>query len=415
MPVGMAALTLLASFFLKVPCIERAWDGARDPVICYSDIPAIYAARQLEGGPFPPAALEYPAGTVLFVGIAERLTSSSRGFFLVNAMALSILGLAAARALHAIISRPKRILFFALGIPLLLYAFLSWDLLALGLMILAIEAFMRRADGWAGLLTGLGAAVKLFPGVLLPAFLVASWVDARRPPGLAANEGGRSGSVRRLVLGGLAGFALPNLALLAMSSDSWRFFWEFQSERGPGLETWWFMIARHEPGGTDPIGWWAVSYPGLVNILSAVLFVIGATFLIWRAVGSRTHVGPVPLAFQLLLWFLLTSKVFSLQYSLWLLPFFVLLALPWYTYAVYVAIDLAVWAAFSGYYLAASFGTGDPSFRLLLTQVAALARYGCLLWLLILASRVPSLTLPRGAITRRFRHSRTRLLAAERH
>ena len=56
---------------------------------------------------------------------------------------------------------------WALGTPLLLFAFQNWDVFAVAALLVAVFAFVSRRDRIAGAALGLGAAVKLFPGMLL--------------------------------------------------------------------------------------------------------------------------------------------------------------------------------------------------------------------------------------------------------
>ena len=85
--------------------------------------------------------------------------------------------------------------------------------------------------------------------------------------------------------------------------------------------------------------------------------------------------------------FLLTAKVFSPQYALWLLPFFALLRLPLWSYVAFVVTDAAVWISISAYFTAVQYASGDPAFRLNVTEVTVWLRYGVLLILLVLSRR----------------------------
>ena len=89
-------------------------------------------------------------------------------FFWVNAILLSACAAVAAACLYLI--DPGRALWFAVAPSLALQAFVNWDLLAVALTAAATLAFFRRRDGGAGALIGLGAAAKLFPGLLLVPF-----------------------------------------------------------------------------------------------------------------------------------------------------------------------------------------------------------------------------------------------------
>src|SRR4029078_8027583 len=60
-----------------------------------------------------------------------------------------------------------RALYVALAPTLLIYGFVNWDLIAVMFATLGVVAFLRRRNVWSGVFLGLGAAAKLFPGLLL--------------------------------------------------------------------------------------------------------------------------------------------------------------------------------------------------------------------------------------------------------
>jgi uncharacterized membrane protein len=368
--LAAAVVGLIAGYALKAPCRDGRWTGQQYSRLCYSDIVPLYGARGLATGGFPYLStdLEYPAGTGLYVGVVAHETSTLSSFFDANAVGLAIAGLAAAAALAAMARDPKRVLLYALGPALVLYAFHNWDLLAVGLATLSLYAFWRGSDPWAGLLLGLGAATKLFPAFILPALVLAAWRRDRRPPW-------------RLGLMFVLGVALLNVPLMIANLDGWKYPWVFQSERGPNFETSWYVIQRHL--GPSVQSW--KGYPQLVNYLSGALFVIGTGVLMGRE-ARRERIRPYVLAFGILVLFLLTAKVFSPQYALWLLPFFALLGMPWWSYVVFAVTDAAVWIAVSAYFLAIQYGHGDQNFRFAIVEGAVWARYVALI-LVLWASR----------------------------
>ncbi|MGH2726001.1 MAG: glycosyltransferase 87 family protein [Actinomycetota bacterium] len=379
--LGFAVVGLTAGFLLKQPCASGAWDG--DPArtddngkqyrqLCYSDIVPLYGARGLAEGHFPyvDGNLEYPAGTGLYVGVIAQLTSTLVSYVYANSIGLALMGLVAAAALAFMARDPRRVLLFALGPPLILYAFHNWDLLAVGLATLGLYAFWRGADGWAGLLLGVGAATKLYPAFLLPAIALAAWKRDARPPWRMAGT---------FVLGA----ALLNVPLMIANFDGWKYPWDFQGKRSANFETSWFMIFRHTGGSWFTDG-------GLVNAISGGAFVVGAGLLL-IAESLRERVRPYALAFGILIVFLLTAKVFSPQYALWLLPFFALLRLPIWSYLAFVVTDAAVWVSVSAYFLAIQYGSGDAAWRLTVLEYAVWARYGVLIALLYLSHRAEEL------------------------
>jgi uncharacterized membrane protein len=378
---GIGFLLLLTSFtvsggyLLKAACVDVPWDGRQWTTDCASDIDLLYSLRGLAGNDELLPRLEYPPGTIIYVGIVNRLTDSARGFFQVNGIGIAIAGFATTALLALIAPDRRRVMLFALGPPLFLYSFQNWDLLAVALVVAGIAAAVRRRYGWAGAALGLGTAVKLFPVLVLPAILL----QIRR------NEHGR---IRAWggTLGAFAGaLALPNLALLVSAPRSWTFFWDFQGRRFPNPETSWFMVARHLVG-MFPTEVWRKTYVGIADAASLLLLLglaLGAIAFFWR----RPDRSATALAFVLLTAAIVTSKVFSPQYMLWLLPFFALLPFPWYAYAAFVVADAAVLLSVNDYYVTIARGGAWPH-ALGVLEVFTWLRYGVLIWLGVTALRM---------------------------
>jgi hypothetical protein len=168
--------------------------------------------------------------------------------------------------------------------------------------------------------------------------------------------------------------------VLLINARGWLLPWKFQSTRFPNYETSWYFVYRHVGrGGASPF--WFGEYPELTGLISGALFLAGMGVLLWRE-SRRERVRPFALGFGVLLIFLLTAKVYSPQYALWLLPFFALVRIPWYGYAAFAATDAAVWTAISGYFLAVDHARGSPETLLNLLEAAVILRYLVLGWLL---------------------------------
>jgi hypothetical protein len=218
---------------------------------------------------------------------------------------------------------------------------------------------------------GLGAATKLFPALILPGIYLA--VRAEESPKEA----------RRVVGSFFIGALIPNLALYLLSSASWKYFWTFQSARFPNPETSWFMIFRHLEGNPFITGWWQRDYPSFTNLVGTMLCIAVGGWLIVRE-SRRSSPRPIALSFGLIIVFLLFTKVFSPQYMLWLLPFLVLLKIPWSAIIAFIVADVGVFVAINAYYLSIV-RSGDWPLHLDLLEVTVWFRYGVLVWLLYLA------------------------------
>lgn len=380
--LGFTIVGLAAAYALKAPCRSGDWrDGRQYRRLCYSDIVPLYAPRGLADDRFPYVDstaetrearedVEYPAGTGLYLGLIAKAVDGLGAFFDANATGLALMGLVATAVLAAMARDPRRVLLYALGPPLILYAFHNWDLLAVGLSSLGLYAFWRGADASAGLLLGVAAATKLYPAFLLPAIALAAWKRDARPPW-------------RMAGAFVAGVALLNVPLMIVNFEGWKYPWDFQASRAANFETSWFMIYRHTQGS-----WFFDA--SFVNPVSGAAFVLGAAVLV-AAEARRERPRPFALGFGILIVFLLTAKVFSPQYALWLLPFFALLRLPIWSYVAFAVTDAAVWIAVGAYFLAVQYGSGDAEFRLAILEITVWARYAMLAILLALSRRAEEL------------------------
>jgi uncharacterized membrane protein len=245
-------------------------------------------------------------------------------FFIANAVGLLVAALVTVWALYEVVG--ARALYVAAAPTLLIYGFVNWDMLAVALAAVGAGLFLRRRDGWSGVLLGLGAAAKLFPALLVIPFALHR-LRERRP-----------GDARALVLGAAGSYVLVNLPFVLLARHSWATFFRFNAARPADWDSLWFVVCQRLHGGTG-CGWPA----SLVNGWSIVAFVVLAS-LIWLARWAREPDFPAwTFAFPLVVAFLLTNKVYSPQYGLWLLPLFAL-ALP--NLPLFIAFEIADVAVF---------------------------------------------------------------------
>jgi uncharacterized membrane protein len=297
-----------------------------------SDVPRVEIARRVTAAHLPYLArpVEYPVLVGFGLLAAAAVAPGSFGVFTVTAIA----GVGAAVVIAALIARvpgarPWR---WVLGFPLALYAFQNWDLFALLPTVVAVVAFMRRRDRVAGFALGLGASVKLFPGVLVAPLAAARWA-----------AGDRVGA-RRLVVTAAGTFALVNLPVLAASAHGWWWTYAFQSARHATWGTAWFYLYRL-PGvsgivATDPVG--------IANAVSLAALVAG---MLWLCrVSARRQLDAAAIALAGVAIFILANKVYSPNYDLWLLPFLALLPSPRRLFVLFVAADLAIYCTVFGWF-----------------------------------------------------------------
>ncbi len=177
---ALLAGTLVLGHALKAPCASGEWSDNRQYTrLCYSDNVHQLATEQLRGGrlPYldacatPPAECdEYPVLTMWAMRAAAWISgSSTTGYFYSSAIMMWIAAFVIALCLYLLVG--DRVLYFALAPTLALYATMNWDLLAVALATVGTLAYLRRKDGWSGVLLGLGAAAKIFPMLLVVPFV----------------------------------------------------------------------------------------------------------------------------------------------------------------------------------------------------------------------------------------------------
>ena len=123
-----------------------------------------------------------------------------------------------------------------------------------------------------------------------------------------------------------ASWALVNLPFALATPERWAEFFRFNAIRPADWDSLWYIASRH-------LGFtWEAA---VVNGLALAAFLVAAGLLLAAGARRLPAERTWTLAFPILIAFLLTSKVYSPQYGLWLLPWFVL-ALP----------DMRLFAAF---------------------------------------------------------------------
>src|SRR4030095_4515060 len=188
--------------------------------LCYSDIVHQLATEQLRGGRLPyldacaEASAESDESRVLTMWTMRAAAwisgSSTTGFFTTSAILMWIAAFVIAFCLSVLVG--DRVLYFVLAPTLALYATMNWDLLAVALAVAGTLAYLRRMDGWSGVLLGLGAAAKVSPMLLVVPFVAGRF------------RGKESDSGFRLAWTAVATWVAVNLPFALLAPSSW---WEF--------------------------------------------------------------------------------------------------------------------------------------------------------------------------------------------
>ena len=364
--------SLAAAWLLKARCAGIG-DVRIPKVSCYSDVAALYGERGFDHHlvPYLQSFNEYPPLTGLMQWGLSWLAWDQASFFAWNALALGLLAVWTTRALLRLAGPSPRILVWALGPPLALYAFYNWDLLAVLLATLALLAVSRQRFLDAGVLLGLATSAKWYPAVL--AFVVAAWL---------LRAGSRKDLVRFVGGGALAALAV-NLPFLVGNPNLFLQTYRFHISRPPNPDTLW-AVAGHF---ADRAGWHGLAsflVGGLQPILTLAL-VASVVAIVWRVRAGRMHL--LPAMFAALLLFVLLNKVFSIQYALWVLPFLALLEVPWAATALFVVATLLVDVTQRGMYEGLAGPALDHAWDKL--AVGVVLRHAALLWMLLWCWRRP--------------------------
>ena len=364
-------LTLVLGWWSKARCLtDGGWtDHEQYLEWCYSDIYALYFAERLHEGavPYVDHPVEYPVLTGAQMQVAALLArvapeaERAEVFFHVSAVigglaAVGVLLLLAAAGLPR-----RRLLWWALSPSLAIHAFINWDPLPVLLLTAAIVLHLRGRDVAAGVSAALGTAAKLIPGVVVPLVALARWRQ------------GRPLAARRHVAAFAGTWLAVNLPVALFARDGWLEFFRLNRERGADWDTLWFLAER-VTGASLPVG--------AVNLWSLVLLVAGGAVILRVGTRRRDPSQWWSLALPLLVWFLLTNKVYSPQYSLWLVPLMALTMRDLAPYAAFVVADsLAFVLRFPFLAGAAGLITNVPSYEQY--GVVILVRAAVLVWILV--------------------------------
>ncbi|GAB3919177.1 membrane protein [Microlunatus endophyticus] len=385
--ISLLAATLLwiVGALQKLPCRSTIAGVYPDTYkyLCYSDIPLLYTARGLADGNIPYfdhgnyQTLEYPVLIGYLLEFQRRITvlfgapvgpgldtqqalDASNLFATVNLVVLGVLFLitvwAHTRTIPADLAQGRSwdAMMIAISPMVLLAGFINWDFLAVALTALGFMFWGRRRPGLAAVMFGLGTAAKLYPVLFLgPLILLCLRRQKMREFG-------------RLMIGFAVAWLVPNLPVMIFAPDQWLVFWTFNSDRTGDLGSIWyvFSLAGH------PV-------PHL-NVINTVILVLLCAGIGWLIFAARRPPRFGQLGYLVIAAFLITNKVYSPQYVLWLLPLLVLARPRWREWVIFTVGELgyflAIWAHLDG---TLTPGNGGPD---KLYWLAVIFRIACEVW-----------------------------------
>ena len=381
----IALVFLALGWSTKAACLQTVGTGSPDQKVanwenqrayyelCYSDTVPLYGAELLSQGKFPyksswleldsqgtpqkqydgsPAVryMEYPVLTGIYqyvsMSLAKTYTAVAKAtgipllngvaevvmFFNIAAFGLALAWLATVWATAMLAGRRIWDAALVAASPILIFQiFTNFDALATALAIGGLLAWARRRPALAGILIGLGVAAKLYPALFLLPLLV-----------LSVRTGRLADAVRTTAVAALTWLAV-NLPVMLLYPRGWSEFYRLNTRRTQDMDSL-FNVIKSFTGwpGLDPnLGFWQP--PVVLNAVVAVLFLTCCAAIAYIGLTAPQRPRLAQLAFLVVAAFLLVNKVWSPQFSLWLVPLAVL-ALPHRRVLLaWMTVDALVW------------------------------------------------------------------------
>lgn len=354
----------------KSPCLDTYrsaggalaldWRGGRQFAdMCYSDVVALYGAERLDQpGMFPyetswvegagtPARhvryMEYPVLTGVFMWATAQL---ARGYGALVApsrpnvvayaelVALLLAGawlVVVAGVMRMTRRRPWDALLVAVSPLVIAHGFTNFDALAVALATAGMLAWARGRPRLAGVLLGLGGAAKLYPLVLLVALVALCW------------RAGKLGDGLRATGAAIVSWVVVNAPVVALLPAGWSEFFRFNATRGAGFESLYAIGSYFTGWGGFDGGLPPGRPPSVLNAASAGIFAAACLAVAYVALSAPRRPRVAQLCLLVVAAFLLSNKVYSPQYSLWLVPLAVLALPRWRLLLAWMTIDALVW------------------------------------------------------------------------
>ena len=303
-------IATLLSFAKFNHCRSAGW-GSPDVYIhmCYSDISALYGAREINTDRWPYASadnsVEYPVLTGIVMWATGLLIDDPNGYkpyFDLNIALIILLLFASVFLLWRL--KPEFTPLFPIAPAVFGSLFINWDIYAVFFALASLYLYHDKKFDLSAIFMGVAISTKFYPGVILFGIALIFW-----------NQKAISQLIRYLAIT-IATWLAINLPVATNNYDGWFRFFKLNIDRDSDLGSIWYAIALLKlPGGN-------------INNLTIVIFLIALTaialfyFMVAQSRDDFTNLATV--AFLTVAAFVTISKVYSPQYILWLTPLAVL-------------------------------------------------------------------------------------------
>ena len=295
----LAVLAALVSFTKFSHCESTTW-ATPDQYIhaCYSDLPSLFGERGLIDNKWPYAsktnAVEYPVITGLVMYATSFVAHSPISYFNINAIFLALLFIVVILIARRI--KPEFAYLIPLAPAMVASLYINWDLWAIATMMLAIYWFDRKQNIYSAIAIAISISTKFLPVFLLFPIAFILW---------------RQNRIKELVkyIGTTAGVWIAINAPFALTTPTgwWRFY-KLNMERQADWGSLWLAL--------DQLG---INLANL-NYLAILLLLIGMTSVAIFLFELKHTPTLASVAFIVLAVVMISSKVYSPQYVLWLTP-----------------------------------------------------------------------------------------------
>ncbi|MGH3675697.1 MAG: glycosyltransferase family 87 protein [Mycobacterium sp.] len=380
--LAIAVVFLALGYTTKAACLQTTGTGTADQKVanwqnqrayyelCYSDTVPLYTAEMLNLGKFPYKSswvetdregrpqtqfdgnlavryMEYPVITGMYQYLSMTLAKTYTAltklvsvpvvaevvmFFNIAAFGLALAWMATVWATAKLSGRRIWDAALVAASPIVIFQiFTNFDALATAFAVGAILAWARRKPVLAGALIGLGVAAKLYPVLLLI------------PLAIIGVRTGRIREVGSTAAAAVGAWLLVNLPVMVLFPRGWSEFFRLNARRGDDMDSLYNVVKSFTnwQGFDTNLGLWEP--PMILNTVVGVLFGLCCAAIAYIALTAKQRPRVAQLALLVVAAFLLTNKVWSPQFSLWLVPLAVL-ALPHRRILLaWMTIDALVW------------------------------------------------------------------------
>ena len=331
--------------------LQLNWDGNRQYTsFCYNDIVPLYGARGLDQPGFVydyswvedglTRYMEYPVLAGLFQQftafisrntyfVASKFLPEVGWYFWMTVLLISIIWICTARMVAELAGNRIWDTLLVVGSPLLImHAFTNWDIPSIFFLVAALLAARNKKWWAAGILIGAGTSFKLWPLFVLGAYLTIAIRKRNLVP------------FCKMLAATVVTWLVINVPVYLRNPDAWGEFNRLNTDRGWEWTTIYAVISR-------TFGWSGFDTgegaPVILNTVTFVLFAAGCLAVLIMGLKAPKEPRVAELLCLIVGFFLLFNKVWSPQYSIWLIVPAVLALPHWKLLLTWMTVDMMVW------------------------------------------------------------------------